>query len=134
MSVRGTAEEIAARMRADAQAQQDAIEKVTEQFGLRLVTEVRANMSGRPGPNVITGDLRRGVFLVLSSPAPGVHRALAASNSPQAHRLENGFIGADSLGRVYHQPPYPAFKPAVETLLPDYRQGVIAALHLGAAA
>lgn len=133
MTVRGTPAEIAARMRADAILQQKRLEQTTEEFGFRLVTEVRAHMSGRPGPNVITGDLRRGVFLVLNHPADGVYRAIAASNSPQARRLENGFIGVDSLGRHYHQPPYPAFRPAVEALLPAYRAAVVQALDVEAA-
>jgi hypothetical protein len=29
-----------------------------------------------------------------------------------ARRLELGFIGTDSLGRHYHQPPFPYMRPA----------------------
>lgn len=122
------AAEVAARIRADAAAQQLRLQGVTEEFGLRLVTQVRANMSGRPGPRVQTGDLRRSVRLVLGGSADHVFRALAVTTSPQARRLEDGFIGVDSLGRHYHQPPYPAWRPAVDTVLPEYRAAVIRAL------
>jgi hypothetical protein len=36
------------------------------------------------------------------------------SDAPQAHRLEVGFHGADSLGRVYNQGPRPHFGPAAD--------------------
>lgn len=32
---------------------------------------------------------------------------------PAAHRLEYGFVGADSLGRVYAQEPRPHWRPAI---------------------
>lgn len=35
------------------------------------------------------------------------------SDVPYQPRLELGFVGADSLGRVYHQAPRPAFRPAL---------------------
>lgn len=34
---------------------------------------------------------------------------------PYARRLEFGFIGVDSLGRHYHQPPYPYMRPAYDS-------------------
>ncbi|MFI9365254.1 hypothetical protein ACIG5E_30015 [Kitasatospora sp. NPDC053057] len=32
--------------------------------------------------------------------------------------MEYGFVGPDSLGRVYHQPPFPHVGPAVQRIEP----------------
>jgi hypothetical protein len=87
-------------------------------------------MSGRPGPRIQTGDLRRGVDLVIGTPLAGQHRALVGSRSPQARRLERGFIGTDSAGRHYEQPAYPAFRPAVDLLGPQYAAALGSALEM----
>ncbi|MEV6942992.1 HK97 gp10 family phage protein [Streptomyces sp. NPDC051172] len=78
-----------------------------------LVVQVQRNASGRPGPRVITGKYR-------ASWQSDVHRAgtvivaEVGTNAPQGRRLEFGFVGVDSLGRHYNQPPYPHLGPAVE--------------------
>jgi hypothetical protein len=46
------------------------------------------------------------------------------TNAPQGLRLENGFVGADSLGRVYNQPPYPHFSPAAVQTEPEYARAI----------
>jgi hypothetical protein len=38
----------------------------------------------------------------------------------QANRLERGFVGTDSIGRTYDQPPYPHHGPAVDVIEPLY--------------
>lgn len=90
--------------------------------GLMLQRLVRANASGRPGPRVQTGDYRRGIRLQTGeavSPAGGlVPFATVYTTSPQGQRLEHGFVGVDSLGRHYHQPPFPHWGPAVEVVEP----------------
>lgn len=94
--------------------------------GSLMRTRVRANASGRSGvtgpalyggtgeigPRVQTGDYRRSIGLATYS-AGGQLVAEVGTNAPQGRRLEQGFIGADSLGRVYHQRPLPHFGPAV---------------------
>jgi len=89
-------------------------------------TKVRANASGRTGqagpslfggdgeigPRVQTGDYRRSISLRLFSDGE-VYAAEVFTSAPQGHRLEAGFIGADSLGRTYHSPPLPHFGPPV---------------------
>ena len=35
------------------------------------------------------------------------------TNHPAAHRIEWGFIGTDSIGRSYHEPPDPYIKPSM---------------------
>lgn len=92
-----------------------------------LQTRVRANASGRTGqigpalyggageigPRVQTGDYRRSIGLRAYS-GGDIFAAEVGTNAPQGRRLEQGFFGADSLGRVYHQPPLPHFGPAAD--------------------
>lgn len=75
-----------------------------------LMQEAVINASGRPGPNIVTGEYVSKFRTEISD------NTLTLSNpSEQAHRLEYGFYGADSLGRVYNQPPFPHFRPAIKT-------------------
>lgn len=81
--------------------------------GARVRTQVRANASGRPGPRVQTGDYRRSISQENTRDGV-VPVAYVFTNSPQALRLEYGFRGADALGRVFNQPPYPHWRPAMD--------------------
>ena len=94
-------------------------------YGALLVAGVRRHASGRPGPDVVTGDYRDSIA-VRYEYALGGHRAIVYSNKPQARRLELGFIGTDSLGRQYHQPPFPHFRPAIKELEPLFVSGILA--------
>ncbi|MDN3025677.1 HK97 gp10 family phage protein [Streptomyces sp. S.PB5] len=82
-----------------------------------LVVQVQRNASGRPGPRVITGKYR-------ASWQSDVHRAgpviiaEVGTSAPQGRRLEFGFVGVDSLGRHYNQPPFPHLGPAVNAFGP----------------
>lgn len=84
-----------------------------------LVVQAQRNASGRPGPRVITGQYR-------ASWQAEVHRAgpivvgEVGTRAPQARRLEFGFVGVDSLGRHYSQPPYPHLGPAVDSFGPQF--------------
>lgn len=103
-------------LRGDAVRLRAALTTVIHQGGALLQTRVRARASGRPGPRVQTGDYRRGIslergFAIGSADLP-VPYATVFSNSPQGQRLENGFIGIDSRGRTYRQPPLPHWGPA----------------------
>lgn len=102
---------------------------VTAKYGQLLRTRVRARASGRPGPRRQTGDYRRGISAQTTQIAPGVWQAVVGTNSPQARRLEQGFVGADSLGRHYRQAPLPHFGPALDETEPQYMTalGAIAA-------
>lgn len=46
------------------------------------------------------------------------------SNAPNMHRLEVGFHGADSLGRVYDQEGQPALGPAFDRIVPEFETAV----------
>lgn len=78
-----------------------------------MITKIRGNASGRPGPNAPTGDYRRSWNRQTLSNSGASYSVSVGTNRPQARRLEFGFIGADSLGRVYHQPAYPHVEPAI---------------------
>lgn len=79
-----------------------------------LVAQIKENASGRPGPNVISGEYRDSWYV-----AQGDHGDfLARSDHPAAWRLEKGYLGTDASGRVYHQPPFPHVKTAVEMVRP----------------
>ncbi|MFE2963687.1 hypothetical protein ACFXKC_08345 [Streptomyces sp. NPDC059340] len=92
-------------------------------YAMLLETQIKANASGRPGPNVITGDYRRWwthEVYVAGDVVPGI----VGTNKPQERRLEYGFVGADSLGRVYDQPSYAHVGPAVQTVGPLFVQAL----------
>ena len=61
-----------------------------------------------------TGTLRRSLHTERVS-VPGAIAAVAVGTDvPYARRIEYGFSGADSRGRVYHQPPRPYLRPAFD--------------------
>ncbi len=62
---------------------------------------------------VKTGTLRRDIHVEMSEEG-GHPVALVGTNQPQARRLEKGFIGRDSLGRLYNQAPQPRWRPAFD--------------------
>lgn len=84
---------------------------VVRKWGLLLKTKVMGRASGRPGPRVVTGDYRRSITVDFGKQS-GAHTAVVGTNKPQGRRLEYGFVGTDSLGRTYNQPPFPHFNPA----------------------
>ncbi|GAA3371200.1 hypothetical protein GCM10020367_20900 [Streptomyces sannanensis] len=90
---------------------------VVQHYAMLLETRIKAKASGRPGPNAPTGDYRRSWAHEVSTDGVTV-TATVGTNKPQARRLEYGFVGADSLGRVFNQPPFPHVGPAVEEIRP----------------
>jgi hypothetical protein len=94
---------------------QEEMDSATVRFGVALHDATRRHASGRPGPNVITGAYRESIALEYRDGG-----AFVFSGAPQAHRLEYGFVGLDSMGRMYHQPPYPHFRTALAEIRPLY--------------
>jgi hypothetical protein len=73
---------------------------------------VRGKARGRPGPRAITGDYNRSI--VGDSERSGTRiTGQIGTSAAQGRRLELGFVGTDSLGRNYQQPPFPHFGPSV---------------------
>ncbi len=76
--------------------------------------QARMNASGRPGPRVRTGTLRRSITIRYPHRGGGVWEAQIGPTVIYARRVELGFDGSDAIGRTYHQPPYPYFRPAFQ--------------------
>lgn len=131
MNIEHNAHVIAFQMRTEAEGAQRKANKITRHHAMLLETKVKANASGRPGPRVITGDYRRSWTTRRVLLGMGVAGQTVGTNKPQGRRLEFGFYGADSLGRVYHQKPYPHLGPAVDTVKPLYHAAIAQIPSLG---
>ena len=71
---------------------------------------------GGSNPNVVSGALRRSI----THKGPdhvgfGSWEVQVGPTTVYGRRIELGFSGSDSLGRVYHQPPFPYMRPAYES-------------------
>lgn len=97
--------------------------EVTKHFGQLVLTQAKANASGRPGPRAPHGDFRRDLDMVMTQ-ASGFITAHIGTNRPQGRRLEFGFVGEDVLGRHYNQPPYPYLGPALDKYADEYAAAV----------
>ena len=118
---------IAARLVRDGAEGAAKATKMTFHYGAMMQARVKANASGRPGPNIVFGDYRRSIALITR--VRGVWaEAIVGTNRPQGRRLEYGFVGADSLGRVYNQKPYPHWEPAQRAVEPLFRKAVAKAV------
>lgn len=117
---------IVARFEAAAVGLPAAVNGVTRTFTMLTVTSVQAHASGRPGPNVITGDYRRSWNARFTTGAGGYLVGDAGTSKPQGPRLELGFNGVDSIGRHYNQPPFPHVGPAVADIAPRYEAALFA--------
>lgn len=98
------------------------LDKLVNHHGMLLNTRVMAKASGRPGPRAITGDYRRS-WTHKHTGGGSVTRSEVGTNAVQGRRLEYGFNGADSLGRVYNQPPFPHARPAFDEIAPGFEAG-----------
>ncbi|MFH9236034.1 hypothetical protein [Streptomyces globisporus] len=95
-----TPDEMADRLEAAADNLGDAIARRvvhTAELGRGMI---RANATGRPGPNVITGKYRSS-WEVVGRAIPHGAQCTIGTNEPQGRRLEYGFYGTDSIGRHY---------------------------------
>jgi len=101
--------------------QKKAMKAIVKGATWLLWGQVIQNASGRPGPNIVTGRYisgiqkrlgRDGGFLGFGGTAVGE----VWTDAPQAMRLEFGFVGTDSLGRHYTQPPFPHWRPAEDKM------------------
>lgn len=101
----------------------------TKHYGMLVQTQARANASGRPGPRAITGAYRRSITLRMKIAATVVEASIGSA-APQAARLELGFVGRDSLGRQYAQPPFIHLQPAVDRYADEYVRAIESKVHL----
>ena len=113
------ADALAAQLRTMGKVGDARMERLIRHYGYLLQTRVKARASGRPGPNVVTGDYRRSIGVQFYRDPKAGFVAVIGTNKPQGARLEFGFHGMDSLGRSYDQPPYPHFGPAFDQTKPE---------------
>jgi hypothetical protein len=82
---------------------------------------IRERASGRPGPNVITGQYLAS-WRIESFPVPDGGGAEIGTDAAQARRLEYGFYDmTDSIGRHFYQVPRPHVDPAVDELSHEFK-------------
>lgn len=111
---------IASSWQAKTSVMEFAMAGIVHHHAMLLLTQIQSHASGRPGPNAPTGDYRRSWTIEWRATA----EAEVGTNKPQGRRLENGFVGADSLGRVYNQPPFPHVEPSVSIIEPMFHNAV----------
>jgi hypothetical protein len=133
ISITSNASEVAKLLKDVSPGVERAMNRTTQQFGSLLRTRVRARASGRPGPRVVTGDYRRSIALQMTRER-GAYTAVVGTNSVQGRRLEYGFVGADSLGRMYNQQPLPHFQPALDETAPQFATALDVAVAKATAA
>ncbi|GAA1919820.1 HK97 gp10 family phage protein [Streptantibioticus ferralitis] len=97
---------------------------ITRHYAMLLRVRIQRNASGRPGPNVITGQYRAS-WDVRMATGGGQVTAEVFTNAPQARRLEYGFVGVDGLGRHYRQPPFPHVGSAFQQTEPEFVQALV---------
>jgi hypothetical protein len=91
------------------------------QFAPLLAERIQTAASGRPGPNIVSGNLYGSIQVDHTlGDVDGWGAATVYTNVVYARRLELGFNGSDALGRVYNQPPYPFFGRAVEGSVDEF--------------
>lgn len=81
--------------------------------GNKIVEQTKANLTANG--SVKSGALRDSYHAEHGESGPDYAEILVGSSGvPYAWRVEFGFSGADSLGRVYNQAAKPAFRPAID--------------------
>jgi hypothetical protein len=121
MELRGAAE-TAIWLRTSSKLVDLKLSRLTKHFGQLLRTRVMAKASGRPGPNAVTGDYRRS-WQMQTRGGGSSTTVEVGTNAVQGRRLEFGFNGSDSLGRIYNQPPFPHARPAFDEIQPLFIAG-----------
>lgn len=103
--------------RKKSQKAQDAAATVSKQMANYLVQRVQLHASGRPGPNIITGEYFNDIQVFQSQNSSNSAITYVGTTQIQAARLEFGFVGTDSAGRHYMQPPFPHWRPGIQDMV-----------------
>ena len=94
-------------------------ERIVTLGGHAIEAATKNHMDGRPGPQRQSGTLSRSVRVVsVTRLRVGSWESRTGPTVIYGRRIELGFDGADSLCRVYHQPPYPSLQPGLEDAAP----------------
>ncbi len=83
-------------------------------LGVLLSEEVQTEMN--QGGDIILQEAQSNAYSYFANPSGALsgsitrsespYEIIITSDAPHAHRRNDGFVGADSLGRVYNDPPY----------------------------
>ena len=91
-----------------------AQKRVALQAGIQpILNRVRQAKAAGGYTPVLTGTLRRSYFGRIVEVAGGVV-AIIGTNLEYAARVEFGFVGADSLGRIFNQSAQPHLRPSFD--------------------
>ena len=99
------------------------LEEETDRQAEIFRREVIQRASGRPGPNIVTGEYVSR-FRIVKERIWGGFRTSVVNDHPASRRLELGYTGVDSLGRTYNQPPFPHWRIAAEVVSPQFARRV----------
>lgn len=103
-------------------AQMEACEQAVGRALVAGAQEVR-NEARNLAPRK-TGNLRRSIDIGNLQSSGGTVTVEVGTDVEYARRIEYGFNGADSLGRVYHQAARPYLEPACEAKSGDVEKKV----------
>jgi len=120
MSDNGTSAKVGDKMNRRMRRAYPDLQAATIEGANVLRALIVANASGRPGPEIQSGAYVSSwkVNTSRSGVTRGTITVSVSSNASQARRLEYGYVGTDSAGRHYAQPPYPHVRPAVDEARP----------------
>ena len=91
-----------------------ALEAATRAAALPVLNQVRITVPEGGRTPYKTGTYRRGWHLETVEKTPERCTVIVGNDQPQGPRLEFGFVGADSLGRIYNQAARPHIRPALD--------------------
>jgi hypothetical protein len=80
--------------------------------------------------NWVTGTLGRSIQTVPLASGVGGTTVEVGTNVIYSRRIELGFTGADSLGRVYDQAPSPYLRPALDENRPRILEAIANAIRI----
>lgn len=106
------------KMSGSQQKASSAVSATTEDMAKRTLQKIVSNASDGSGPNVVTGQLVSSWQVVKGDDDTWV----VMSDSPYAERIEFGFVGVDSDGRMVEQLPLPYVRPAIDSMSKDAAQ------------
>ena len=109
-------------MTVDDAAFQAALTQMMERIAVASSAAVKTaalavQAAGMKHTKVVSGSLRRS----WRTESQGPYAAFVGPTMIYARRIELGFEGPDSLGRVYHQAPKPYVRPAYDETFPQIR-------------
>jgi hypothetical protein len=120
-------DDLAGRLERSADRVGTETNRTVQQQGRLLRALIMERASGRPGPNVITGDYR-GSWKPEPFGVPDGGGVEVGTTQPQGKRLEFGFYDmTDSLGRHFFQVPRPHVEPSVNELSDGFEDAFKAA-------